>query len=34
MVYRDGSHLTSTYLRTLRPALAREVRDAAPWLYS
>jgi len=33
MVYRDGSHLTATYLRTLRPSLAKAVRHAAPWLY-
>ncbi|MFC8800301.1 acyltransferase family protein [Promicromonospora sp. NPDC057138] len=33
MVYRDGSHLTATYLRTLTPALATAVRHAAPWLY-
>jgi hypothetical protein len=33
MVYRDGSHMTATYLRTLTPALAEAVRHAAPWLY-
>jgi len=33
MVYRDGSHLTATYLRSLTPALRTAVRDAAPWLY-
>ncbi|WP_454851103.1 acyltransferase family protein [Promicromonospora soli] len=33
LVYRDGSHLTATYMRTLTPALADAVRRAAPWLY-
>ncbi|MDR7382865.1 acyltransferase family protein [Promicromonospora iranensis] len=33
MVYRDGSHLTATYLRSLTPALDKAVRQAAPWLY-
>lgn len=33
MVYRDGSHLTATYLRSLTPALSTAVRQAAPWLY-
>ena len=33
MVYRDGSHLTATYLRTLTPALGKAVRKVAPWLY-
>ena len=33
LVYRDGSHLTVTYTRTLTPALTDAVRQAAPWLY-
>jgi hypothetical protein len=33
MVYRDGSHLTATYLRSLTPALGHAVQNAAPWLY-
>lgn len=33
LVYRDGSHLSATYVRTLTPALGKAVRRAAPWLY-
>ena len=33
MVYRDGSHLSATYVRTLTPALGEAVHKVAPWLY-
>ena len=33
LVYRDGSHLSATYVGTLTSALGDAVRREAPWLY-
>lgn len=33
MVYRDTSHLTKTYMRTLTPAIGDELRRVAPQLF-
>lgn len=33
IVYRDGSHVSATYMRTLAPYLEEQMRDAAPWLF-
>ncbi len=32
-VYRDKTHLTSTYVRTLTPILLAELKQEAPWLF-
>lgn len=34
VAYRDQSHLTATYARTLAPLLAARLADAAPWLMT
>lgn len=34
LVYRDASHLTNTYLLSLRPMLADALRAQAPWLFA
>jgi peptidoglycan/LPS O-acetylase OafA/YrhL len=34
LVYRDASHLTNTFLMSMRPMLAEALREQAPWLYS
>lgn len=33
VVYRDHSHISATYARTLAPYLDAELRAGAPWLY-
>jgi hypothetical protein len=33
IVYRDGSHVSATYMRTLAPYLEAQLRDAAPYLF-
>ena len=33
IVYRDKSHVTATYMRTLAPFLENELRADAPWLF-
>ena len=33
LVYRDDDHLTDTYVRTLTPAVGRQLRSGAPWLF-
>lgn len=34
VVYRDSSHVTATYMRTLAPFLEETLRDDAPWLFT
>lgn len=34
VVYRDSSHVSATYMRTLAPYLEAELRRAAPWLFA
>jgi hypothetical protein len=33
LVYRDASHLTNTFLMSMRPMLSDALRDQAPWLF-
>ncbi|MGB4629935.1 MAG: SGNH hydrolase domain-containing protein, partial [Propionicimonas sp.] len=33
MVYRDKTHLTSTYVRTMTPNLLTALKQEAPWLF-
>ncbi|MFI6427336.1 acyltransferase family protein [Promicromonospora sp. NPDC050880] len=33
LVYRDGSHLTNTFLRSLQPMLTEALQAEAPWLF-
>ena len=34
LVYRDVSHLTNSFLMSMRPMLAEALREQAPWLFT